>query len=64
MSAPAQFAPDETRAYDDEGIGSPAGSMHSLDTDADDKDWKETRQVRPFLEYLKKITMGRMASHD
>ncbi len=45
QGAIAAFAPDETRNYNDEGIGSVAGSLQSLDTDADEKDWKETLQV-------------------
>ncbi len=45
QGAIAAFAPDETRAYKDEGIGSVAGSLHSLDTEVSEKDWKETLQV-------------------
>ncbi len=45
----AACAPDETRAYNDEGIGSRAGSLQSLDTEASEKDWKETLQVRTRL---------------
>ena len=48
QGAIAAFAPDETRNYTDEGIGSVAGSLQSLDTEADDKDWKETLQVGSF----------------
>ncbi len=46
VQQPSTYAPDETKAYNDEGIGSVAGSLQSLNTDADDKDWKDTLQVR------------------
>ncbi len=36
------FADDEIKHYEDEGTGSRAGSIESLDTAADKKDWTET----------------------
>ena len=40
------FAQDGTKAYDDEGIGSRAGSLPSLNRSSiDERDWKDTLQV-------------------
>ncbi len=47
VSGPNQFATDGTKAYDDEGIGSRAGSLPSLTnrSSIDERDWKDTLQV-------------------
>jgi hypothetical protein len=48
LDGPNAFAQDGTRAYDDEGIGSKAGSIPSLidsQSSIDERDWKDTLQV-------------------
>lgn len=39
------FAADDTKAYVDEGSGSRAGSLQSLNTDVQEKDWRDTVKV-------------------
>ena len=54
-----KFAADETRAYKDEGIGDDAVSLHSLDTDVNERDWKDTLMtLGPKFEFLQEQMRG------
>ena len=54
-----RYAKDETRAFNDEGIGSQAGSLPSLNADPTEWDWKDTLQVLgPKFSHLADFVRG------